>query len=858
MARTRKQAEAVGSGVPDLTTSPARTSPIPQPSVENKPAPGQKGPAGLSGRTTYSRVNTGTPPTPDMGISAQKGQSPRGLEFLPKTASSMENDMPTNLTGRPALNDLIKSAMAGAAARVDVSLESARQIANVDGTPPARTKTASTSAAPEKRESIPTEVAVKLASALQYVAAQISPKLAADEAQGVGPGEGPGALDVTPAETSGENVDAGELGHATQQPPMSPPMQKDPTRPSDPGTGLETNEDSSHPDQPESPISNETARLTNDEVKAASAYAANLLLLGLAKVAADQHGRPQIVKTAFGSPAFAGAAKGGATGALGGGALGAGLGAVAGHLTGLGAGRGAAIGGGLGALGGGAYGAQQGAKTASRKKTASTTEVGGRIGGNVGQVAGSALAGAGAGALRGAGYGALAGAGGGAVLGGMTGGLPGALLGAGAGVAPGAYLGAGIGGLKGGIQGGIEGVRGLSQVSPEAVAPVKEAAARMVSLVKRANDEALVARGEELLQDPDLGRKRMVGAGSLIGGSLAYGTAPMHYSDLKTTGRGLLGAGVGAALAGGGVGLNEGGIEGAARGAGGAAVGSALGGAAGGIGGGAVGGTLGALGGGAIGAGLGAYGGRGGGLGGVLQGAREGALSGGAKGMHLGAGFGAGLGTAAGAYEGAGRGYQMAMQPQRDNRAMGAAIAQREAAGDKQASIYAANLRLLGLNKMAEDAINPAQIKAGKIDDVGDTPPDGAVASGEGAPAEPSDVNAQKRKMISSNEAAINYTKRDAKADPKSDLGDVIEEPALSDNTDKTLDMVLDHTDQAGAKISSAQLAKLAAARAVLSKIAQKHKVAAKKTKKSNMGGMGGGAPSTPQAASGFSAGSQM
>jgi len=86
-----KRADAIGSGTADPSTASARAVPVPQPAVENKPAPGQRGPAGLSGRTTYSRVNTGTPPTPDMGASAQKSQGPRGLEFLPKTASQ-ENE----------------------------------------------------------------------------------------------------------------------------------------------------------------------------------------------------------------------------------------------------------------------------------------------------------------------------------------------------------------------------------------------------------------------------------------------------------------------------------------------------------------------------------------------------------------------------------------------------------------------------------------------------------------------------------------------------------------------------------------------------------------------------------------------
>ena len=235
--------------------------------------------------------------------------------------------------------------------------------------------------------------------------------------------------------------------------------------------------------------------------------------------------------------------------------------------------------------------------------------------------------------------------------------------------------------------------------------------------------------------------------------------------------------------------------------------------------------------------GRGIAGGLGGAVGGGALGAGAGGLLGGEQGAALGGLGGAALGGLGGA-------------------AFGATRPLPKAAPDKTASIFARNLMALGLYKQAEDAINPAQISAGKIDDIGDQPPDGAVGSGEGAPAEPSDVNAQKRKMISSNEAAINYTKRDAKADPKGDLGDVLDEPALSASTDATLDKTLDSTDEAGAKISSVRrdLSKVAAARAVLAKVAQTHGVQSKKVKRATMGG----APSTPQAASGFTAGAGM
>jgi hypothetical protein len=71
----------------------------------------------------------------------------------------------------------------------------------------------------------------------------------------------------------------------------------------------------------------------------------------------------------------------------------------------------------------------------------------------------------------------------------------------------------------------------------------------------------------------------------------------------------------------------------------------------------------------------------------------------------------------------------------------------------------------------------------------------------------------QGRRLISSNEAAINATKRDAKGPVKSQLSEVLEEPALSSSTDPVLNNNLQNTGKAGVKI--------AAARATLEKVAQ-------------------------------------
>lgn len=157
------------------------------------------------------------------------------------------------------------------------------------------------------------------------------------------------------------------------------------------------------------------------------------------------------------------------------------------------------------------------------------------------------------------------------------------------------------------------------------------------------------------------------------------------------------------------------------------------------------------------------------------------------------------------------------------------------------------------LRKMAEDALNPSNIQAGK-----DNPPD-ASASGQDVPKQPSDVRSQVSSMISSNEAAIDYTKGEAKEDPKSDVAQVLDQPPLTRAGDSVLHKVLTHTGEAGVKISSPKApfggdtTKVAAARALLSNLMDK--VAAEKKNKEKKSMMGS-APASPSAASGFTASS--
>ena len=125
------------------------------------------------------------------------------------------------------------------------------------------------------------------------------------------------------------------------------------------------------------------------------------------------------------------------------------------------------------------------------------------------------------------------------------------------------------------------------------------------------------------------------------------------------------------------------------------------------------------------------------------------------------------------------------------------------------------------VNKPVETAKTAAPVSQvdrvlGIMKKLADVPPE-ATASEEGVPALPGPAASQ-RKMIDSNEAAKDYTKRDAKAEPKERMGEVLDEPAQKKSTDAVLQNNLTDTEAAGTKISAANAV---AARALLTKIAE-------------------------------------
>jgi len=235
-----KLSKAIGSGTSDPVQSESAIAPVPTIASANKPAPGQTGPKGLAPRTTYSKVNTGTPPTTSVGMN-QKTVPPLGAAFLPRKTAQVNM---TTMIGRPSLQELMASAMEGTMDKVAVSVEASRQLGEE------RQKEAAQSS-----DYISTEMASKLAGAMSYIA-----KLA-QEGQVQVVGEGPGALDVMASNKTDKMPGPGDQGQATaaHQAPMNPPLQPEKKQTGKANTGLQTNDETHLPPYPTEPIKNQQA-----------------------------------------------------------------------------------------------------------------------------------------------------------------------------------------------------------------------------------------------------------------------------------------------------------------------------------------------------------------------------------------------------------------------------------------------------------------------------------------------------------------------------------------------------------------------------------------------------------------------
>jgi len=116
------------------------------------------------------------------------------------------------------------------------------------------------------------------------------------------------------------------------------------------------------------------------------------------------------------------------------------------------------------------------------------------------------------------------------------------------------------------------------------------------------------------------------------------------------------------------------------------------------------------------------------------------------------------------------------------------------------------------LGKFAADAENPAQISAGStpaLQAAAGEPPvvNQGSETGEMTPRQfaPTSGQGDGRQYVGSNDAAIGYTKGEAKRPQKRALGEVVTEPALSAAHDHVLAQSLDNTSSAGVKISAAR-----------------------------------------------------
>jgi hypothetical protein len=117
------------------------------------------------------------------------------------------------------------------------------------------------------------------------------------------------------------------------------------------------------------------------------------------------------------------------------------------------------------------------------------------------------------------------------------------------------------------------------------------------------------------------------------------------------------------------------------------------------------------------------------------------------------------------------------------------------------------NLASALLRKFAEDAINPAQISAGTTPELQSVPgvPSAQMQGSEAGQMTPSTRgDTTGRDLVSSNEAAINATKKDAKhGKTQSGMAPYLDEPAMSSAHDNVLNKSLDNTSSAGVKIAA-------------------------------------------------------
>ena len=206
-------------------------APVPQVQVVPTPAAGKRGPVGTSPRTNYSRVNTGTPETPDAGAVAQKTMEPK----VARAHNQLMSEVSMNtMAARPTLQQMLKNAMAGASVgSTKIAEEAKRQLENLEGeSDKDKKEEKKDKKSDESEEKVSGAYARKLASAIEYCA-ELLVKTGADLAgpwnvteSKVEPGKGPGALQVMEAPSGPPPSDNVGKATAGNQPPKNPGLQR--------------------------------------------------------------------------------------------------------------------------------------------------------------------------------------------------------------------------------------------------------------------------------------------------------------------------------------------------------------------------------------------------------------------------------------------------------------------------------------------------------------------------------------------------------------------------------------------------------------------------------------------------------
>jgi len=299
----RKVADATSVPFADSAMDTAASAPLPGLAVGNKPAPGQVGPKGISPRTNYSRVNTGSPQPVDAGVTSQKGAAPDSQNFLPPKIAS---EVYMSSTARKTIQEMIKAAAEGTLNQTSVAVEAERQ----QGAPVAKVASAEL---PMDVPSVPTDYVHKLANACDFMLGDWREKAAAE----LGPGTGPNALAVSQATSSNNEFTSGNQGQATPAhvPPKNPGTQKPSETPAGASNALEDNAAMKHKEQPvKLGGALRPASLALTGTKSAGVRDAAITALGTAKGLGKDlaAAHPQATKALKGVGTAAGGAAGGA------------------------------------------------------------------------------------------------------------------------------------------------------------------------------------------------------------------------------------------------------------------------------------------------------------------------------------------------------------------------------------------------------------------------------------------------------------------------------------------------------------------------------------------------------------------